>query len=100
MPTPPTTNGIINQVRCPHCGKPNDFRDLQSEQLLDTGAVTDCDHCKRLMEVVRIQPMIVVTVRAASNSAAITRIAHPRGPAPRQATTLSPRATRKLLTGR
>lgn len=98
----PTTNGPIHAVRCPHCGKPNDFRDLHSQQLLDTGAIPECDHCHRLMEVVRIAPVTVVTVRAASQRAlsGATQVRQPAGPAPRQATTLSPAATRRLLRGR
>jgi NAD-dependent SIR2 family protein deacetylase len=98
MPSP-TTNGPINAVRCPHCGKNNDFRDMQSQQLLDTGAIADCDHCGRHMEVVSIRPVVVVTVRAASANAQVTRIRQ-GGPAPRQATTLSPAAVKKLLRGR
>jgi hypothetical protein len=99
MPNPsPTTNGTINSVRCPLCGKPNDFRDIQSQQLLDTGNVVDCDHCHQLMEIVAIRPMTVVTVRQASRGARVTRVRQV-GPAPRQATTLTPSQTRKLLKG-
>lgn len=102
MPNPPpTTSGPINGVRCPHCGKGNDFRDLQSQQLLDTGHVAECDHCHRLMEVIRIAPVTVITVRQASQQAQRRATQLPAGPpATRQATTLSPAQTRKLLRGR
>lgn len=102
MPVP-TTNGPIHAVRCPHCGKGNDFRDMQSQQLLDTGGVIECDHCRRFMEVVGIKPITVITVRQASQQAiaGATR-ANPGQHLPpvRRATTLSPAATRKLLRGK
>ena len=94
-----TTSGPINGVRCPHCGKNNDFRMLHDQQLLDTGHKFDCDHCKRLMEVVRIAPVLVVSVRPATGRA--THVNPSRNlPAPREARTLSPAQTRKLLRGR
>jgi hypothetical protein len=96
----PTTGGPIHAVTCPHCGHRNDFRTLQEEQLLDTGAVADCDKCTRLMEVVRIQPVTLVSVRKARANAQRTMLPQSRQPATRQATTLSPAATRKLLRGR
>lgn len=100
MPQPtPTTNGPIHSVTCPHCGKGNDFRPLQEVQLLDTGSIADCDHCQRLMEVIRVQPITVITVRKAAPGAATTMVRQSQ-PAARQATTLSPAATRKLLRGR
>ena len=96
MPAP-TTNGPINAVRCPRCGKTNDFRDMQSQQLLDTGVIVDCDACGGHMEVVAIRPITIVTVRAAQANNGVTRVHQPRVPPPRQATTLSPSQTRKLL---
>lgn len=103
MPAAPTTNGPIHSVRCPHCGKGNDFRDMQSQQLLDTGAVVECDFCKRFQVVVGVKPITVITVRQASQQeiAGATR-ANPGQnlPPPRRPTTLSPAATRKLLRGR
>lgn len=97
--TTPTTNGPINAVRCPHCGKPNDFRDLQQQQLLDTGHIAECDHCRRLMEVIRIAPVTIITVRASSGQPSQRRRPGQLPPA-RQATTLSPAQTRRLLKGR
>lgn len=90
-----TSNGPVNGVKCPHCGKPNDFRVLHDQQLLDTGHKVSCDHCKQIMEVTRIAPVLVVTVR----QAVAGERPRPRGqlaPA-RQARTLSPAETRKLL---
>jgi hypothetical protein len=102
MSTERTTNGPINSVACPHCGKRNDFRTLQEEQLLDTGAVVNCDFCQRLQEVVRVQPIVLVTVRKAMANAQRTMLpgAGGRGlPPARQATTLTPAQTRRLLRG-
>ena len=69
MPQQPTKKKKARQfkiyaVRCPWCGKPNDFReveyDLRTTQ--DAGAKVDCDHCGRLMKVVRIEPVKLITV--------------------------------------
>ncbi len=58
-----TTQGPIDRVPCPWCNKPNDFRILQSEQLLDTGGEHYCDHCGYSMEVVAIRTVELVGVR-------------------------------------
>ncbi len=55
--------GPIDRVPCPHCGKPNDFRVLQDQQLLDTGHQVFCDYCGYSCEVVQIQTMTFVAVR-------------------------------------
>lgn len=57
------TRGTIDAVICPHCGKPNDFRMLDEQQLLDTGHVMDCDHCGQFMQVQRIAMLKVISVR-------------------------------------
>jgi hypothetical protein len=93
---PPTTNGPIEAVRCPHCGKPNDMRILQQQQLLDTGHDVECDHCNRIMEVVGMRQVTVIVVRKSGRrpgQAAPAQHARP-------ATTLSPAQTRRLLRGR
>lgn len=64
--------GKIDSVPCPHCGRPNDFRDTD-EFLFDpmTGASAvksdkptfACDHCSRIMEVVHVEKTIIVAVR-------------------------------------
>ena len=58
-----TVQGPIHQVPCPHCGKPNDFRTLKSQQLVDTGHCTFCDWCGRSMEVVKMATIEVLVVR-------------------------------------
>lgn len=63
MANNPVVRGTLDSVPCPHCGKPNDYRILHEQQLLDTGHLCSCDHCGRMMEVARIAPMIVVSVR-------------------------------------
>lgn len=55
--------GPIDSVPCPHCGRRQDFRILQSEQLLDTGHQLFCDFCKRSQEVTQIQTVTFVAVR-------------------------------------
>lgn len=68
---PPTVNGPVHHVPCPHCGRPNDLRELDSQNLLDTGAEIICSsvdgsagtgHCGRLFMVsaVRIVKFVVV----------------------------------------
>lgn len=100
MPQTRTTNGPIHAVICPHCGHPNDFRDLNSQQLLDTGHTMFCDRCRRVMEVSRIAQVVVVTVRQAGRNHAAPRTLLPAARPARQATTLSPAATRRLLRGK
>lgn len=54
---------------CPNCGRPNDYRELEGQQLLDTGHKVICrgenpgEGCGQLMEVVAIQTLKVITVR-------------------------------------
>ena len=88
---PPWTHGPLERVPCPHCGKANDFRELHSEQLLDTGHTVSCNYCGRMMEVVRMAVITVVAVRQADGSAGPVY----RGPA--QATTIGPQQLRRLL---
>ena len=68
----PTTHGTVDQVPCPHCGKPNDLRELDGQQLLDTGHDIVCGpldgqlnvgHCGRLFTVVGIRMVKVIVVR-------------------------------------
>lgn len=61
--TSATVQGPINAVPCPHCGKKQDFRMLQEQQLLDRGHEFTCDHCGFSQEVVAIQPVTFVAVR-------------------------------------
>lgn len=63
----PTVAGAIDGVPCPHCGKKNDLRNLESEQLLDTGHQMFCDYCQRSMEVVSMRVVKVITVRKTVN---------------------------------
>lgn len=58
-----TVQGPIHAVPCPHCGKPNDYRTLKSEQLLDTGHCNFCDYCGHSMEVVKLATIEIVVVR-------------------------------------
>lgn len=92
---PPTVQGRLEAVPCPHCGKKNSFATVASEQLLDTGHEFDCDHCGQMMEVVAIQPVTLVTVRKSLRQSGMTRVPQQR-PA-QQARTLNPQQTRKLL---
>lgn len=71
----------IHAVRCPHCSKANDFREV-ADGLIEEGGddglketrarpSVECDHCHGIMEVVKIQPTTLIWVRkfegAASN---------------------------------
>ncbi len=55
--------GQIHEVPCPWCGHKNDFRTIQSEQLLDTGGEHYCDACGYSMMVVAVRTVEVVAVR-------------------------------------
>lgn len=68
---PPTSKGPVHGVPCPHCGRPNDLRELDGQNVLDTGAEVICGpvdgapntgHCGRMFMVVSIQRVVVVTV--------------------------------------
>ena len=59
---PQITTGIVDRVPCCHCGKPNNFRG--HHEMLDTGSVFACDHCHRPMQIVRVQEVKMVSVRA------------------------------------
>lgn len=90
----PQTQGVIHAVPCPHCGKPNDFRELDSQQLLDTGHEVECDACHRTMQVAQINVVKVLSVRPVAG-APVRTPQHMR-PA-QQATTISPAQLNKLL---
>jgi uncharacterized Zn finger protein len=91
---PKTTQGQINRVPCPHCGKPQDFRELQQAQLLDTGHQVVCEECGRLQTVTAIRVVTIVVVRPDSGM--------PRNKQAdaRPATTVAPSALQRLGRGR
>jgi len=93
----PVVHGPMQAVPCPHCGKPNDFRALHEQQLMDTGNDAACDHCGNHMKIVRIAPVTMVSVRK-TGATSINRgaAAQPAQPA----RTLSPAEARRLLKGR
>lgn len=73
----PQTGGPIDRVVCPHCGKTNDFRDLQSQQLMDTGSGVECDHCHRHMRIAAIRTVTLVAVVAITPSGELAAPAPP-----------------------
>ncbi len=97
---PPTTHGPVQQVPCPHCGKPNDLRELDAQNLLDTGGEIVCGpiegqvntgHCGRLFEIVGIRMIKVIVVRPSTKPVRQTT-------APAQAArTVAPGVLRRLL---
>lgn len=60
--SPATVKGAIHSVPCPHCGKGNDFREIE-ENLVDTGQKVICDECDQPMEVVQVVKVTTITVR-------------------------------------
>lgn len=76
--------GTIDRVPCPHCGKGQDFRVLQQQQLLDTGHQLFCDFCGRSQEIVRIITVTHVAVRQ-DPSGKVRPTAHNRQLTPQQA---------------
>lgn len=91
-----TTHGPIDRVPCPHCGKPLDFRQLNAQQLLDTGHKVSCDYCKNMMAVAGIHAVQLVVVRPDTGTS--VAVAGRSAPA-RQATTMSPAQAQRLLRG-
>lgn len=86
----PTTQGTVERMPCPHCGKPNDFRELDNQQCLDTGHKMSCDWCHHRMEITMIRVVKFVQARP------IDGVAVPALGAA-QATTISPSQLRNLL---
>lgn len=95
---PPVTSGAIHQVPCPHCAKPNDFRDLQKDQLLEPGTKAVCDECGHNMQVVRVLPTTIVAVRKAAPSSINPAGAQASAPA-QPARTVGGGFLKKLLGG-
>lgn len=90
---PRVSGGPVQSVVCPSCGSPNDLRELQAQQLMDTGSEVECDKCKSLCIIVAIQPITYVTVRPTGRRATS---AQPHQPL-RQATTISQAQAQRLL---
>lgn len=90
VPIPPSTKGPQHAVPCPHCGHPNDFRELQ-EHRVEVGDFAACDKCNGVMEVTAMQPVMVVHVRRRTDMKA------QRPQRVGQSTTLSPQQARRLL---
>ena len=86
----PQTHGPVDRVPCAHCGKPLDMRNLQSQQLLDTGHELACEHCGRMNQVAGIRVVTVVSLRQS------TRQPRRSDPEPREARTISPQQLRRL----
>lgn len=63
MPNPKWRVGKVYAVPCPweDCRKPNDFRTVE-DYGLEPGAIFSCDHCKRKMKIMRVEPTTLVSV--------------------------------------
>jgi endogenous inhibitor of DNA gyrase (YacG/DUF329 family) len=62
-----TVQGAVSAVPCAHCGKPQNFAELErqrDEEGLDPelprGARVECDDCGKLSEVVDVRKVVVV----------------------------------------
>ena len=62
-PSAKITGGRINQVKCPWCAHPNDFRGVDASMLVDKGSEFDCDKCHHVMLVTNVEQVKVVSVR-------------------------------------
>lgn len=58
---PPVTTGPIDKVPCPNCGKVNNFHG--HHEMIDTGTVFMCDHCKLPMQICGIRQIKVISLR-------------------------------------
>lgn len=86
---PPNTNGPAHAVPCPHCGHPNDFRELESHQV-DVGDLAACDKCDGVMKVTAKQNVVVVHVARINQKS-------PREKGPGGAQTISQAQANRLL---
>ena len=84
--TPRQLNGAVHRVPCPWCGKTNDVRNLEQQQLLDAGTEYDCDHCGHIVQVLAVQMVKLVTVRQHPQKVGVVK----REQDPAQATTIHP----------
>ena len=89
----PISSGPIHAVVCPYCGQANDLRDLQSQQLLDTGSGVVCDKCHMTALVTQIVPVTFVSLRPSNKG-----MARPAD-MPRPATTISAQRASALAGG-
>lgn len=90
----PTLSGPMSAVPCPHCGRKQDFRPLNDQQLLDTGSEFACDDCGYSQLVVAIQPVTIVTVR---KNPRMPGRAPQQAPMPQPGRAVSPGLVNKLL---
>lgn len=58
----PMTRGSHKALPCPWCARPNDLTDM-ADYALEVGADIECDHCKKLMRIARVEPVTVIFVR-------------------------------------
>jgi len=85
---PATVQGPVDSVPCPHCGKTNDFRQL--DDVLDTGTDAACDHCHGLMRVAAIRDIKIVAVHGLPGKMPVPQSVQP-------AMTIAPGALRRFL---
>ena len=78
MPQSRQTNGPIDRVPCPHCGKNNDFRELQSQQIMDTSSDVSCDFCGRQMRIAAIRTVTFLAVVQIMTGGALPQPAAPQ----------------------
>lgn len=89
----PQSQGPIHGVKCPHCGAPNDFRELltQGDTTIFPNTEVFCDHCGWMMIVKQVLKVTMIKVVPAM------RRDPQHGQAAQGAHTISPQQARKLL---
>lgn len=68
---PPMTQGPIDRVPCPHCGKANNFKRV--DEMLENGNTFKCDFCKQPMEICGVRDVRFVAVRKPGTGRQIQR---------------------------
>lgn len=60
----PQTNGPIHKVPCPHCGKPQDFRELNTQEgtTIYPGTECFCDDCGWGIVIAGVQKVTVLSL--------------------------------------
>lgn len=61
----PQTNGTIDKVPCPHCGAPQDFRELNTQEgtTLFPGTEIFCDDCGWGSQVAVVKKVTIVYLK-------------------------------------
>jgi len=73
---PKVAGGPLHAVVCPHCGHPNDFRELLiagGETTIYNGAEISCDKCDMISVITKVMPITLIQWRPTGKKAEVER---------------------------